>query len=144
MFYLLAQMLAYCRARRLANAVSQPAASRMGVPSAGNGAVITQAQRWANFFNLSTARRIVSLPSATRFSSSTPTPSTSSTTKAEKAAREAEDQARDLCTVRNELRRYKEEPPPPDDVPLDLVRYWNVSFCACFIGCFAKIEMKGL
>jgi hypothetical protein len=112
MSYLLAQMLAHCRARRLANAVSQPAA----VPTAGNGTAITQAQRWTkNFLNLDITRRDVSLPS---------------TIRAERVAKEAEDQACDLCTVRNELRRYKEEPPPPqaDDVPLDLVRYWNVSF----------------
>ncbi len=90
----------------------------MGVPTPGNDAAIAQAQRLANFTNLSTARRIVSLPSTKR----------------------AEDQARDLLTVRNDLRRYKEEPPPPDDVSLDLVRYWNVSSCACCLGRCAKLK----
>jgi hypothetical protein len=67
-------------------------------------------------------------------------PTTSSTTEAEKAAQEAEEQVRDLCTVQNDLRRYKEESPPPDDVPLDLVRYWNVSFRACRLGCCAEMK----
>jgi hypothetical protein len=73
---------------------------------------------------------IVAEPSSTVCGAGPAIPATSlsSITEEEKAAQEAEDQARDLCTVRNELRRYKEEPPPPDDVPLDLVRYWNVSF----------------
>jgi hypothetical protein len=153
-----AQMLAHCRARRLANVASQPAASRTDVPIARNGApaaVVAQARGFANFTKLSVVRRVVSSPSTTKSSSNTPAPSTpttpslgsgtltpilsnlitlpsstvslSSVTEEEKAAQEAEDQARDLCTVRNELRRYKEEP-PPDDVPLDLVRYWTVSF----------------
>jgi hypothetical protein len=164
MSYLLAQMLAHCRARRLANAVSQPVASRTGVPTAGNG---VQVRHFVNFMNLSAVRRTVSLPSATRSSSNAPTPSTrttpllgsgtqtpilsnlttlpsptvsSSTTEAEKAAQEAEDQARDLRTVRNDLHRYKQEPPPPDNVPLDLVRYWNVSFCACCLRCCAELK----
>ncbi|KAI0263316.1 hypothetical protein BGY98DRAFT_1103916 [Russula aff. rugulosa BPL654] len=88
-------MLAHCRARRLANVASQPAASRTDVPIARNGApaaVVAQARGFANFTKLSV----------------------SSVTEEEKATQEAEDQARDLCTVRNELRRYKEEPPPDD------------------------------
>ena len=106
-------MLVHCRAGRLAHAVSQPTAARMGVPAAGDDAAIAQARRLADFASISTARRIATLPSIKR---------------SEKAAQEAEDQARDLRTVRDDLRRYKEEPPPPDDAPLDLVRYWNVSF----------------
>jgi hypothetical protein len=47
-------------------------------------------------------------------------------TEAEKAELEAEERARDLCAVRNELRRYNEEP-LFTDVPLDLVGYWDVS-----------------
>jgi hypothetical protein len=160
-------MLAHCRARRLANAVSQPAASRTGVPTAGNGAAIAQARGFASLANLSAVRRTVSLPSTTRSSSNTPAPSTpttpllgsetltpilsnlttlpsptvsSPTTEAEKAAQEAEDQACDLRTVRNDLHRYKEEPPPPDNVPFDLVRYWNVSFCVCYLGCCAELK----
>jgi len=141
------------------NAVSELVASWTSVPTVGNGVAIAQAWGFANFTNLSTVRRTVSLPSTTRSSSNTPAPSTpttpllgpgtltlilsnlttlpfstvslSTTTEAEKAAQEAEDQARDLRTIRNDLHYYKEEPPPPDNVPLDLVHYWNVSFCAC-------------
>lgn len=149
-------MIAHCRARRIANA-SQPAASQAGFPTAGNGAAIAQARGFANFTSLSTTRRTVSLPSTARSSSNTPAPSTPttpslelgsltpilsnltnlpvptvlpSTTEAQKAAQEAEDHAHDLRTVRNDLHRYKEEPPPPNGVPLDLIRYWNVGFCA--------------
>ena len=149
-------MLAHCRARRLANTVSRPAAQK-GVPIAGNGAAIAQARGFANFTSLSAVRRTVSLPSTTRTFANTPAPSTPTTpslkpgtltpipslsnltnfpspivssmpTSEEKAAQEAKDQARDLQTVRNDLRRYRDEPSPPDDIPLDLVRYWNVSF----------------
>jgi hAT family C-terminal dimerisation region len=60
----------------------------------------------------------------------------------EKAAQEAEDQACDLHTVWNDLHRYKEKPPPPDNVPFDLVRYWNVSFCVCYLGCCAELKWK--
>jgi hypothetical protein len=149
--YLL-QMLAHCRARRLAP-----------LPSAQtkNSAAVAQTKGFTKFVNLSTVRRTVSLPSTSRSSSTTPTPSIPTTpssgsailtpilsdlislppsttvpsataqpptTEAEKAAQEAEDEARDLRTVRNELHCYKEEPPPPDNVPFDLVRYWNVCF----------------
>ena len=158
---LFAQMLAHCRARRLAIARSRPAASRMGVPTAGNSAAIAQARLWAEFSNLSRVRHSTLLPSAARSLSSTPTPSTltmpslgsgtptstrsnlsslpsvsSSTTEAEKAAQEAEDQARDLHAVRTDIRLYKEDPPPRGE--LDLVRYWNVGFCARCLGCCAE------
>jgi len=48
-------------------------------------------------------------------------------TKAEKAALEVEEHTRDLCTVRNELHRYKEEPLIPENVTLDLVSHWDES-----------------
>jgi hypothetical protein len=47
--------------------------------------------------------------------------------EAEKAALEAEERVRDLRSVRNELHRYKEEPLFAENVPLDLVSYWDVS-----------------
>jgi hypothetical protein len=52
-------------------------------------------------------------------------------TKAEKAALEVEEHTRDLCTVRNELHRYKEEPLIPENVTLDLVSHWDVSLTEC-------------
>ncbi len=148
---MLAQMLAHCRAKRCANAVSQSAASQIGGPTAGNGAAIAQARGFANFTSLSIDRQTVLLPSMARSLSNTPSttpllgPGTltpilsnlitlpspivsSSTTEEEEAAQEAENQAHDLRTVQNDLHRYKEEPSSPDDVPLDLVHYWNVSF----------------
>ena len=47
--------------------------------------------------------------------------------EAEKAALEAEECVLDLCSVHNELHRYKEEPLFAENVPLDLVSYWDVS-----------------
>jgi hypothetical protein len=48
-------------------------------------------------------------------------------TETEKVALEVEEHIRDLCTVRNELHRYKEEPLFPENAPLDLVGHWDVS-----------------
>jgi hypothetical protein len=57
-------------------------------------------------------------------------------TDSEKAAQEAEELARDLRSVRNELHRYKEDALIGDSnvpfAPLDLVRYWDVSLL-CYI-----------
>ena len=54
-------MLAHCRARRLANVVSQSAASRLGVPIAGNGAAaaaVAQAQGFQNIITESTVQQV--------------------------------------------------------------------------------------
>ena len=61
-----------------------------------------------------------------------PVPATA-LTETEKAAQEAEEHTRDLCTVRNELQRYKEEPLFPENVPLDLVGHWDVSLTECLL-----------
>ena len=39
---------------------------------------------------------------------------------------EAEEQEQDLCTVKNKLHHYKEDPTLPPDAPLDLVQFWDV------------------
>ncbi len=151
-------MLVHCRARRIANATAQQVPlvtqTNLGTSSRTNAA-LAQARVLTRFMNLSTARRIVSLPSASRSSNistlTTPTtPISQSTpltpnfaalpasvatppTEAEKAALEAEEHVRDLRTVRNELDRYKEEPLFAESAPLDLVRYWDVRPTKCLL-----------
>jgi len=44
---------------------------------------------------------------------------------AEKAAREAEELAHDMHTVKNELHRYKDDGISPEGVLLDLVNRWD-------------------
>jgi hypothetical protein len=60
------------------------------------------------------------LPNITAFPAPVATPAT-----------EAEEHARDLRTVRNELKRYKEDPLFAESAPLDLVRYWDVRLTIC-------------
>jgi hypothetical protein len=147
-------MLAHCRARRIANATARqaPLATQTNLPtSSRTDAVLAQARAraYTNFMNLSTARRSVSLPSASRRSSNTPALTT--TTPVSRSMpltpilpnltalpapvatppTEAEEHARDLRTVRNELNRYKEEPLFSEGAPLDLVRYWDVRPTKC-------------
>ena len=129
------------------------------LPTSQANAILAQARGFTNFTGLSTARRTVSLPSVTRSSSGTPAPSTpvfgsapltpilpdliplsapvgsapTPPTEAEKAALEAEEHAHDLCAVRNELHRYKEEPLFAESIPMDLVGYWDVSVTECLL-----------
>lgn len=154
-------MLAHCRARRTANATvpQAPLATQESVPtSPRTNAMVARARILAHFNSLSTVRRSLSLPSASRSSSNTPTlatpttvsrsiplapilpdltapisPVTTPPTEAEKAALEAEEQARDLQMVRNELNRYKEEPFFAESAQLDLVRYWDVRRTKCLL-----------
>jgi hypothetical protein len=147
-------MLSHCRARHISNTTAQQApTAQTAVPtSSRTNAVLAQSRGFAHFTGLSTARRTVSLPSMSRSSSNTPAATTPTTpvsgstpltpiltnltalsapasvlNEAEKAALEAEERVRDLHSVRNELHRYKEEPLFAENVPLDLVSYWDVS-----------------
>jgi hypothetical protein len=74
---------------------------------------------------------IKSYPSATASlpstSVSSSTPPVSQPTKAEKQAQEEEELARDLLTVQKELHQYLSKPLYSEQVPLDLVCYWDVS-----------------
>lgn len=139
-------MLAHCRARRIANATAQqvPLATQTNLPtSSRTNAMLAQARGYAHFMNLSTARRTVSLPSASRSSSNTPALTTPTTpilpnltalpAPVATPPTEAEEHAHDLRTVRNELNRYKEEPLFAESAPLDLVRYWGVCPIKCLL-----------
>jgi hypothetical protein len=149
------QMLSHCRAKRIANTANQqmrPTGQTTISTSSRINAAQAQARGFAHFTSLSTARHTVSLPSISRSSSNTPAPTAptppafrckpltpilsdltalpipiTTLTETEKVALEAEEHIRDLCTVRNELHRYKEEPLCPENVPLDLVSHWDVS-----------------
>lgn len=136
-------MLAHCRARRLANRCPVRQLSAIGHLSAGDTAARAQAHGFAQLKTLSTVRRNVSLPSMSGSNSpSTPlTPALSPlplpsetlqlpsvpVSQLTAAEKEAEELARDLRTVKNELHRWKEDPLAPDDAPFDLVRFWDVS-----------------
>jgi hypothetical protein len=147
------QMLAHCRARRIANATARQVApaSQTNLSSSRTNAKLAQARRFTHFMNLSTARRTVLLPSASR-SSNTPALTTPTTPVSQSMPQtpilpnptalpapvatpptEAEEHARDLRTVRNELNRYKEEPLFAESAPLDLVRYWDVWATKCLL-----------
>ena len=127
-------MLSHCHARRIANTAT-PTLQTTLLTSSRTNAVQAQARGFAHFTSFSTPRRTISSPSVCQLSSNTPaptmptTPASESTllmpilsnlmafsipatilTKTEKAAREAKDHMHDLCTVRNEVHRYKENP----------------------------------
>lgn len=147
-------MLAHCRARRIANATARqvPLASQTNLPTSSRTNNLLAHRRYTHFMNLSTARRTVLLPSALRSSSNTPTLTTPTTPVSKNMPptpilpnltalpapvatppTEAEEHARDLRAVRNELNRYKEEPLFSESAPLDLVRYWDVCPIKCLL-----------
>jgi hypothetical protein len=143
-------MLAYCRANRKAAAPVVPSLSQTTLGHRSDAASRNQAIGIASLANISTARRTVSLPSISGHSNSpsiAPTPSPPSlptvptpsvpdhnVNDADRAAQEQRELAYDQKTVEKELDRWVMDPLWPKSKPLNLVRYWDVSFissCSC-------------
>ena len=143
-------MLAHQTARRKSDQAisstlrSTASVAAVGQVSASNRSSSAQAKGYAKFSGLSASRNSASLSSTSRSSSSTPsTPLLRLTpiiptlvglpqpapalTDEERASQEEQAKKNDICTVRNALYQYKNEPLVPEDDELDLVRWWDVS-----------------
>jgi hypothetical protein len=137
-------MLAYCRENRKSAVPVIPSLSQTAFGHRGDAASRNQASGIASLANISTTRRTVSLPSISGHSNSpstaptpsppplstVPTPSVSDhdISDADRAAQEQQELAYDQKTVEKELDRWVIDPLWPKSKPLNLVRYWDVSF----------------
>jgi hypothetical protein len=134
-------MLLYCRSKHLIEKAPQwrhtvPCPPQLNMATLASCA---QTRGFASLSSLSTVHRTASLPLTSNPSScsSSPYPSSTSATPAlppsiptrsaeQIADQEADDAARDIAAVKDEIYQWKQVPLCSMDKPLDLVRFWEV------------------